>query len=198
MKKIRVLIVEDHPFFRSGLAQWLNQQEGVTCCGEAESVVEARKAVEETPHDVILMDLRLGDGEGLDLIVVITQTHPHIRSVALTQVGEDLHAGPQVQQARFRPLVSRGSSPLRAANSPHQGGAGGLCGFQGFVGQGHAMGVIAAAAEQALVQLKVRGQALRHPADLGGDFGADPVAGQEKKVGHARSSHGWSRARRAS
>ena len=64
MKKIRVLIVEDHPFFRSGLVQWLNQQEQVTCCGEADSVEAARKAVVETQPDVILMDLRLGDGEG--------------------------------------------------------------------------------------------------------------------------------------
>jgi DNA-binding NarL/FixJ family response regulator len=92
MKKIRVLIVEDHPFFRSGLAQWLNQQEGVTCFGEAESVVEARKAVEETPHDVILMDLRLGDGEGLELITEVIRKHPHSRIIALSQFDEDTYA----------------------------------------------------------------------------------------------------------
>lgn len=92
MKKIRVLIVEDHPFFRGGLAQWLNEQEGVTCCGEAGSVLEARKAVAEIPHDVILMDLRLGDGEGLELISEVTRDHPHIRIIALSQFDEDAYA----------------------------------------------------------------------------------------------------------
>ena len=92
MKKIRVLIVEDHPFCRSGLAQWLNQQEGVTCCGEAGSVREARKVMAETPHDVILMDLRLGDGEGLELITEVIREHPQIRIIALSQFDEDTYA----------------------------------------------------------------------------------------------------------
>ena len=43
----------------------------MTCSGEAGSVREACKAVAETQHDVILMDLRLGHGEGLDLIAVV-------------------------------------------------------------------------------------------------------------------------------
>lgn len=92
MKKIRVLIVEDHPFFRSGLAQWLNQQEAVTCCGEAGSVCEARKAMAETLPDVILMDLRLGDGEGLELIAEVMREHPQIRIIALSQFDEDAYA----------------------------------------------------------------------------------------------------------
>lgn len=92
MKKIRVLIVEDHPFFRSGLALWLNQQQEVTCHGEAGSVREARQLVADSPPDVILMDLRLGDGEGLDLIAEIARTHPRIRCLALSQFDEDVYA----------------------------------------------------------------------------------------------------------
>ena len=84
MSKIRVLIVDDHPFFRSGLIQWLNQQESVTSCGEAGSVAEARAAVTETDPDVILMDLRLGDGEGLELIRELAPQNPGIRIVALS------------------------------------------------------------------------------------------------------------------
>ena len=92
MKKIRVLIVEDHPFFRSGLVQWLNQQDGVTCCGEAGCLLEARQAVADLLPDVILMDLRLGDGDGLDLIAEIAKTHPLIRCLALSQFAEDFYA----------------------------------------------------------------------------------------------------------
>jgi len=92
MKKIRVLIVEDHTFFRSGLAQWLNKQAGLICSGEAGSVSEARKAIAEKQHDVILMDLRLGDGEGLELIAEVIRQHPRIRIIALSQFDEDFYA----------------------------------------------------------------------------------------------------------
>ena len=92
MKKIRVLIVEDHPFFRSGLAQWLNQHERVTCCGEAGSVAEARQVIASSLPDVILMDLRLGDGEGLELIAEVMREHPLIRIIALSQFDENIYA----------------------------------------------------------------------------------------------------------
>lgn len=92
MNQTRVLIVEDHHFFRSGLAQWLNQQKNVVCCGAASSVIETRQAVEHLLPDVILMDLRLGDGEGLDLIAELSQNYPSIRIVALSQFDEDIFA----------------------------------------------------------------------------------------------------------
>ncbi len=92
MKNTRVLIVDDHPFFCSGLSQWLNKQSGVTCCGEAGSVCEARKAVADLNPDVILMDLRLGDGDGLELIKDIVAEQPEIRIIALSQFDEDTYA----------------------------------------------------------------------------------------------------------
>ena len=92
MKKIHVLVVEDHPFFRSGLAQWLNQHEQVTCCGEAGSVAEARQVIASSLPDVILMDLRLGDGEGLELIAEVMREHPLIRIIALSQFDENIYA----------------------------------------------------------------------------------------------------------
>ena len=114
MGKIRVLVVDDHPFFRSGLAQWLNQQERVICCGEAGSVVEARRAVAELQPDVVLMDLRLGDGEGLELIRELAPQQPQLRIVALSQFDEN--------KAVYRNLwvkmalsSRRQASPLRVA-----------------------------------------------------------------------------------
>ncbi len=92
MKKLRILIVDDHPFFRSGLVQWLNHQERVTSCGEAGSAAEARSAVAELQPDVVLMDLRLGDGDGLNLIRELSSEYPQMRFLALSQFDEDLYA----------------------------------------------------------------------------------------------------------
>jgi DNA-binding NarL/FixJ family response regulator len=92
MNKIRVMVVDDHPFFRTGIVQWLNQQDQLTSCGEAGSVAEARSRIAELRPEVILMDLRLGDGDGLDLIRELTESHPQTRIIALSQFDEDAYA----------------------------------------------------------------------------------------------------------
>ena len=116
MKKIRILIVDDHPFFRSGLVHWLNQQERVTCCGEAGSVAEAWSAVAELQPDVILMDLRFGDGEGLELIRELAPKYPQMRFVALSQFDEDLYAHRALQAgARGYLMKSEATETVLAA-----------------------------------------------------------------------------------
>jgi DNA-binding NarL/FixJ family response regulator len=116
MKKLRILIVDDHPFFRSGLVQWLNQQERVTCCGEAGSAAEARSAVDELQPDVVLMDLRLGDGEGLDLIRALSSGYPQTRFLALSQFDEDLYAHRALQAgARGYLMKSEATETVLAA-----------------------------------------------------------------------------------
>ena len=92
MNPIRVLVVEDHLFFRSSFIQWLNRQQTLTCCGEAGTMAEARHAVAELRPDVVLLDLRLPDGEGMDLIRELSETHPQTRVIALSQSDEDTYA----------------------------------------------------------------------------------------------------------
>lgn len=90
--KIRVLVVDDHPFFRTGIIQWLNQQSDLHCCGEAENIAQARKAVEEFKPDVVLLDLHLPDGDGLDLCSELSQSHPGVRILCLTHRDENTFA----------------------------------------------------------------------------------------------------------
>jgi DNA-binding NarL/FixJ family response regulator len=90
--KVRVLVVDDHPFFRRGVAQWLNQRPELMCCGEAGSVAEARQAVAELKPDVVFLDLHLGDGDGLDLTLELSRSYPSIRIVILSHRDEDVYA----------------------------------------------------------------------------------------------------------
>ena len=90
--KTRTLVVDDHPFFRSGLIHWLNRQPTLICSGDADSVAATRRAMAALPPDIILLDLRLGDGDGLDLIRELTETHPKIPIVALSQFDEEAYA----------------------------------------------------------------------------------------------------------
>ncbi|MFO1500918.1 MAG: response regulator transcription factor [Verrucomicrobiota bacterium] len=91
-QKARILVVDDHPFFRRGVVQWLNQQDEVFCCGEADSVLTARAAVAELQPDVVLLDLHLTGGDGLDLIQDISSAHPAARIIVLSQRDEDVYA----------------------------------------------------------------------------------------------------------
>lgn len=73
-------------------------------------------AVEEAEPDVILMDLRLGDGEGLELTRELAPEHPEIRIVALSQFDEDLYAHRALQAgARGYLMKSEATESVLAA-----------------------------------------------------------------------------------
>ena len=116
MNKTRVLVVDDHPFFRSGIIQWLNRQETLTCCGEAGTLAEARHAVAELRPDVVLLDLRLPDGDGMDLIRELSETHPQTRIIALSQLDEDTYA-PRALRAGARGYVMKSEATETALSA---------------------------------------------------------------------------------
>ncbi len=91
-EKVSVLVVDDHPFFRRGIVQWLNQQPGLFCCGEAASVLETRASVDRLRPDVVLLDLQLEDGDGLDLAAELASQYPATRILVLSQRNEDVYA----------------------------------------------------------------------------------------------------------
>jgi hypothetical protein len=110
-----------------------------------------------------------------------------LEAIGRAQVGVDVHRLAQVQQAGFRAQVARGAGPLRAADRAHQHRVAGQGRVADLVGQGRAVGVVAGAAVDPLLDVQVGGQDLGHPAHLGADLGADPVAGQEQKRGHRKA-----------
>jgi DNA-binding NarL/FixJ family response regulator len=86
--KIKVLVVDDHPFLREGLISWINRQPDLVCCGEAESARAAGIAIDRLHPDVVLLDLRLPDRDGLDLIRDLCALHPGLRILVISQNDE--------------------------------------------------------------------------------------------------------------
>lgn len=64
----RVLVVDDHPFMRAGLAQLINRQADLEVCGEAGNTADALRAVKELRPDLVLSDLTMADRGGLEFI----------------------------------------------------------------------------------------------------------------------------------
>jgi DNA-binding NarL/FixJ family response regulator len=92
-RKIRVVIVDDHPVVRFGLAAIINLQPDMTVVAEAGSGEEACCLCAERPADVVLMDLRLPGLSGAEAIRTIRRTHPDLRFIVLTTYDgdEDIH-----------------------------------------------------------------------------------------------------------
>ena len=63
-----ILIVDDHPIFRMGMRELLNQEEDFSVCAVAETIGEARKALKEQHIDLAVVDISLSRENGLDLV----------------------------------------------------------------------------------------------------------------------------------
>ena len=89
MDTLTVLIADDHPVFRKGLRTLLAAMPDTEVVGEATSGEEAVRLAEQLQPDVVLMDLRMPGGGGLEAIRQIVHTSPHIRILVVTMFEDD-------------------------------------------------------------------------------------------------------------
>jgi len=89
----RVLIVDDHPAVREGLAVRLGSQPDMEVCGEAADVSEALRVLASTRPDVAVIDIQLKSGDGLDLIKRIKARDDPVRMLVWSVYPDKLYAG---------------------------------------------------------------------------------------------------------
>lgn len=85
---MRIVLVEDHPVVRRGLAQLLNEEEDMTVCGEADSVDDAVTALRESNPEVALVDLSLRGSSGFDLLKILREEFPEVVALVLSMHAE--------------------------------------------------------------------------------------------------------------
>jgi DNA-binding NarL/FixJ family response regulator len=90
--KKRVLIVDDHPIVRQGLAKLINDQPDLVTAGEAESPPAAVRAVTDLNPDLVILDLTLADGDGLELCKQLHDMHPDLPILIVSMHEESLYA----------------------------------------------------------------------------------------------------------
>jgi DNA-binding NarL/FixJ family response regulator len=90
--KIRVLVVDDHPVLRDGVAAILENQVDMMMVGEARNGSEAIDRFRELRPDVTLMDLQMPGMNGVDAIAGIRSEHPVARIIVLTTYAGDVQA----------------------------------------------------------------------------------------------------------
>jgi DNA-binding NarL/FixJ family response regulator len=88
-EKLKILIVDDHDIVRKGLAMLVSRQEDLTVVAEAGTVAEAVEKARETVPDVVVMDIRLPDGTGIEACREIRDENFDVKVLMLTSYSDE-------------------------------------------------------------------------------------------------------------
>jgi DNA-binding NarL/FixJ family response regulator len=91
-KRIRILIVDDHPLVREGLTARISAQPDLVVCGEAEDVEGAFSEFQTSNPDLVLVDISLKNGHGLELIKQIKVHNPDAKMLVISAYEESFYA----------------------------------------------------------------------------------------------------------
>ena len=91
-EKSKILVVDDHPMIRQGLASLIDDQPDLVTCGQAEDAPEALKAISETKPDIVVLDISLKSSSGIELMKSIKAQYPKLPVLILSMHDEDLYA----------------------------------------------------------------------------------------------------------
>jgi DNA-binding NarL/FixJ family response regulator len=88
----KILIVDDQDLIQEGLTRVINRERGFDICGSADSVTSARAAIALQKPDLVIMDLLLPDGCGLELIEDLVSKNTSLAILVISQCDEALYA----------------------------------------------------------------------------------------------------------
>ena len=88
----KILIVDDHPIVRHGLAQLINDVPGLTVCGASATPSEALRALVASDPHLVILDLSLGDDSGLELLKSLKARRPDLPVLVLSMHDEAYYA----------------------------------------------------------------------------------------------------------
>jgi two-component system, NarL family, invasion response regulator UvrY len=121
---IKVLLADDHPVVRRGLRQILAETPDLLASGEASTVDEVRAAVQEQRWDVVVLDISLRGGNGIELIGEIRRLRPETRVLILTVHPEDQYAVRSIR-AGAAGFMNKESAPEKLTEAIRKIAAGG-------------------------------------------------------------------------
>jgi two-component system response regulator DevR len=121
---VRVFLVDDHEVVRRGVAEVLEDDADLTVAGEAGSVAEALARVPAVRPDVVVVDMRLPDGDGAELCRELRDRMPSLRCIVLTSYSEQdaLEAAIRSGASGFLLKQVRGPALVSAVHTVADGG----------------------------------------------------------------------------
>jgi two-component system response regulator DevR len=86
---IRVFLLDDHEVVRQGLRHLLESEDGIEVVGEASTATEALNRIPATQPNVAVLDVRLGDGDGIEVCREVRDRYPEVACLMLTSFSDD-------------------------------------------------------------------------------------------------------------
>lgn len=123
-REVRIVVVDDHPTFRIGMSALLAEFDGFDVVGSAATQDEAVEVVLAADPDVVVMDLDLAGGSGVDATREILRHSPHTGILVVTMLGDD-HALFAAMRAGARGYLLKGAEPAEIERSIRTVAAGG-------------------------------------------------------------------------
>ncbi len=108
--KSKILIVDDHPIFRMGMAELLGQEDDFEVCAVAEDIVSARKAIIEYEPNLVIVDITLAGDNGLDLVKEISAGNKCIHVLVLSMHDESVWAERSIRAGAKGYIMKREAS----------------------------------------------------------------------------------------
>src|SRR5205809_2959313 len=90
--KIQILVVDEHPLFREGAVNLINQQLDMVACGNADAIASVHSVLKGCKPDLVLLGLQLGTGDTLEFIKALKAQYPELRILVFSQFEETLFA----------------------------------------------------------------------------------------------------------
>jgi len=91
-RKARILIVDDHPIVRQGVAMLINQEPEMHACSEVGDVPQALAVLQSSPHDMAIVDLSLLGFSGLELVKQLRHKYPELFILVMSMHDEAIYA----------------------------------------------------------------------------------------------------------
>ena len=97
MKKVRILLADDHKIIRDGIRSLLVDTENFEVCGEASNGNEVLEMLADKKPDIILMDINMPEMNGIEAATIIKEKYPEVKILALTMHDEDKYIMKMIQ-----------------------------------------------------------------------------------------------------
>jgi DNA-binding NarL/FixJ family response regulator len=119
LKKRKIMIVDDHPITREGIARRISSEGDMMVCSEAESAQEALQIIEKQQLDLVLLDISLEASSGLDVLKDLRMRFPELHTLILSMHEESLYAE-RALRAGARGYIMKGASPEKLIQAIRQ------------------------------------------------------------------------------
>jgi len=109
-ERIKILLIDDHPLLRAGIASLINQEKDLAVCGEVDDSVEAVDAIAKANPEIVILDISLKKMSGIEVLKHIKMRFPKVRVLILSMHDEAIYA-PRALRAGASGYIMKQEAP---------------------------------------------------------------------------------------